>query len=58
MGRRIPEAHRLGQVVQVQLKPEIAERVRAEAAVDDRGVSQVIRSIVYQHYRALNSQTS
>lgn len=51
MPRRIPEAGQLGPVLSVQLTPQVAARIRADAVEDDRTVSELLRKIINHWYR-------
>ena len=58
MPRRIPEAGRLGPILSVQVLPEVAARIRAEAVADERPVSQLLRKIIMDHYQAKDAQAA
>lgn len=56
MPRRIQEAGRLGPILSVQVLPEMAARIRAEAVADERPVSQLLRKILMDHYAAIDAK--
>lgn len=56
MSRRIPEAGQLGHILSFQVSPEVAARIRAEAVAVERPVSQLLRWIVLEHFKAIDAQ--
>lgn len=56
MPRRIQEAGQLGPILSVQVLPEVAARVRADAVADERPVSQFLRKIIMDHYQAKDAE--